>query len=245
MKSIIITSDRLKRLSKTNEDRTSESNLYYTGDLLFKVLKEEFRNRKSTIIRLEQLHGEELILPKFLLNDENGFIGYVMHYFKDYSQLISFLIGKLPFEERKRISLELYRIINDLRLQNFAYYDIHLFNILYKDGNLKFSDMDSGTFKSNRIINGISEFEIYDKKVISGDYYLTLTILELLFESYGKPLLKLINKNKKELLKHSPDNMRKLFEYITREPMDEFDVSEYIKDIDENQISESKLILKK
>ena len=245
MKKIVIPKKELESFSKPDITRVKESTLYYRGNHLFKVLNPELRDRKDTILKLERLQGKELILPEYLLYDEDGFIGYVMHFFKEHKQLEEFIFGKLPFEERKRICIELCRIFTSLKKQDFAYYDIHPFNILYKDGDIKIADMDHGVFRLNRIIDSLSDFELFNNYSIIGNYHLALTILGLLFEDYRVNVLEAIKNNRRELIKYSPKKMKKLYKYITRSPMFEFDVSEYLEDIDEDYINGAKLILKK
>ncbi len=245
MQGLRVTKEELKRFPKVHTSRVSESNLYYKGNHLFKVLNEDLRDRKSTILRLERLQGKELILPEYILFDEDGFIGYVMHYFKEHQQLERFIFGKLPFKERKRICLELCRIFTDLKHQGFAYYDIHPFNILYKDGDLKIADMDSGVFRSNRMGSSLYEFEQFNSYSTSGDYHLALTVLGLLFEDYRQYVLNGIKNNKKELFKNSPKELKKLYGYVLYASPFEFDVAEAIENIDEDYVEETKLILKK
>ena len=245
MKELHVTKEELKRFPKANIHRVSESKLYYKGNHLFKVLNEELRDRKSTILRLEHLQGEELILPEYILIDEDGFIGYVMHYFKEHQHLENFIFGKLPFEERKRICLELCRIFTDLLHQDFAYFDFHPFNILYKDGDIKIGDLDSGIFRSNGIGSFLYEFEKFNSYSTSGNYHLALTILGLLFEDYQKFVLDGIKNNKKELFNNSPKELKKLYGYILYAPPVEFDIASAIENISEDYIEETKLILKK
>ena len=119
----------------SDDNHFSESKLFYNDKEMLKLLKRKYLDRETTILRLEELQGDNICLPTKAVYEKRKFAGYTMPYYKDYKELEDFIFGNLPFEERKRMSLDLCEIITNLRQQGFAYYDIHPFNIF-----IKFSD---------------------------------------------------------------------------------------------------------
>ena len=225
--------------------RCSESVLYYSDDEIFKKLLKDYIFREPTVLRLEELQGDSICLPNKAVYERNIFRGYTMPYYKEYKQLEDFIFNKLPFNERKRICLKLCKIIQDLRNQGFAYFDIHPFNVLYYNGKLMLVDMDSGIFSPDRISDSIRDYELFNTARRVGDYQLAITSLGLLFENYQDTIIKQINNNKNELFKNSPNKMVEFYKYAIKRNGNCFEVAEHLLDIDEDYIENAKLILKK
>lgn len=221
----------------------SESTLFRNDERIIKLLKKEFLSREQTICRLDTIHNSDAVLPETVIYDSKGFLGYSMINYKEYKELEDFIIGKLPFNERKRICLELCRIIDDLERQEFAYYDVHPYNILYNNGDIKLIDMDSGIFKPDRICD--KDYETYNTYMRVADYFLTRLSLALLFEDHLDQTIDNISSKRKELFNYSPKKLVTLYKYVLNKPYSFLDVGEYIEDIDEDYIESAKLILKK
>jgi tRNA A-37 threonylcarbamoyl transferase component Bud32 len=229
----------------SDDNHFSESQLFYNDKEMLKLLKKKYLDREKTVLRLEELQGDNICLPTSAVYEKRKFSGYTMPYYKDFKVLEDYIFGNLPFEERKRMCLDLCKIINDLRKQGFAYYDIHPFNVLYNGEKLMIVDMDSGAFRPDRYIDTIYDYETFNMYCRVGDYYLAKTVLGLLFENYRDLLVEQISSNKKELYSNSSRKLIDFYNYVIKNKGDRFDVSEHIEDIDEDYVENAKLILKK
>ncbi len=223
----------------------SESMLFYTDDEILKLLQKEFRTREHTILKLPSLENDSLALPKYSLYDRGGFLGYAMDYFKDYIEFESIINSDIPFDQRKQACLELYNLIEYLKSQYFAYYDLNPYNVLFKDGSIKLIDLDSGIFMPDRISDSFSDYTKYDTYLRFGNYTLAKLTLSILFDELYDTNLDKISSNRKELFSISSDRLIRLYKFVLNKPCTMLDVGECLDEITEDYTNEVKLILKK
>ena len=126
----------------------NESLILYKDDVLTKIIYPEFLqdNREAIIERLEILDHEGLSIPTHMLYDKKGFLGYLAKYISQAISLSEYLKGDIPFEERRKIAIQISLIFDYFLKMNFSYNDIHGGNFLIKDGKPIVIDLDGGVF---------------------------------------------------------------------------------------------------
>lgn len=229
-----------KICNKTNMLRTkycTESTLYlYNGDII-KIVNDRFRDRASTVLRLENLDHEALALPKYVLYNKTGFKGYGMTYFDDYSVLAKMICDEsVPFSKRKEIALKICKLFEYMESCGFGYYDVHSKNILYKGTDIKLVDLDSGIFDDeNRY-----EYLTYLKH---SQQRLSELSLALLYKEILDDLSEELIESKKIILSMVPSNVKKLYEHVINKDFSYFRSGEYIENLTEDTIEETKQVL--
>ena len=215
----------------------SESSLYvYNGDLI-KLINDRFKDRVSVVLRLDRLDHEDLVLPKYILYNKSGFKGYGMEYYKDYSVLAKMMCDEsIPFNKRKEIALKICKLFVYMEYEGFGYYDVHSKNILYKGTDIKLVDMDSGIFDDQDRLEYLTYLKHSQQR-------LSELSLALLYKEILDDLCNELIDSKKIILKMVPSNVKKLYEHVINRSFTYFRPAEYLDNLTEDTVEETKQVL--
>ena len=237
MKDVLLTKRFLNDYKYHSKSRES---INFTNDKYYlKLLKKEILldDREKVIKRLEEVKHENAVIPEFLVHDKKGFQGFSMINYKDYDYISSVISNDLfdinkdnDFLYRKELMLRLIKIIEFFKSKEFAYYDIYDKNILYKDGDIKIIDMDSGIFKG--LIN--CEYD-YDSSIRFANHLLSVFALSFLYNTYYLRFVSNVKPILNSLNNYLNEDLKKFYSYVFR---NEFHLLlnpyEMIDSIDEN-----------
>jgi hypothetical protein len=242
MEKVTISKDYFKSFTPLY-DMGSESFMLYKDDIIAKIINKEFlrEDRERITEKLEELEYDGLVKPEFLLYDRKKYMGYVMKFLKDFKSFYELLNDEaIPFNERKKLMLELSQIFDYFNKKQFAYFDIHGNNFLLKDNKIHIIDLDGGVFQGykNCKLDYNAAHRVETK-------YLSAYTLAFIYGMDRVPFIKCEKKSKK-FLNTIPYQLRKFYEYAISDDFGVFEgISESLDLIDESTFNESSLLLKK
>lgn len=194
---------------------SGESSRFYNDENYIKIIHPGLLkdDREKIVRELYYFNHPNIVTPKFILKDKSGFIGYGMDFLKDYKSLALHLeLDNLSFDERKELMIRLSKIFDYFDEKKFAYFDIHSNNILYKDGDIKIIDLDSGVI--NPYINDRVDFDL---GIRASKKALVRYTLSTIYDITNYELLSLNSlKDRKyyqDLMNNLPKNVRNLYEF--------------------------------
>ena len=214
MKEIIVNKKFFSNYKYDHIQSRESSRFYNDNDYLKIIYPRLLKDDREKIVRqLHYFNHPDVVIPKFILKDKTGFIGYGMDFLKDYKSLSFHLdVDNLSFDERKELMIRISKIFDYFDEKKFAYCDIHSDNILYKDGDIKLIDLDSGILKP--YINGKVNYDlgirIAKKSLVR---YALSTMHDI--SSYELMFLNKVKDRKyyQNFINSLPTNVRNLYEY--------------------------------
>lgn len=231
-----------------------ESIRFYNDEYCLKFLKKDYltNDRKEIIYKLCELNHENAVTPEFLLHDKTGLLGYAMINYRDYTFIGDEVENKLfkidleAFNKRKQLMIKLSKLFDYFNINDFAYYDIHDRNILYKDNDIKLIDLDGGIFKGykNHELDFESAKRFSSQKLALYTLSFIYNVNQYNFSKYlGSP----IGFNNRQIMIDSlPKNLKEFFTYALSNKYNIFDnTTNCLEELDENIYLESIKILKK
>ena len=223
-----------------------ESVRFFNDEFFLKIINQKIlsNGRRDILPRLEELEHKNVVTPEFLLTDRTGLIGYGAKNYMDYSFIDSIFVDKsITLEDRKKLMIRLANIIEFLKSKDFAYYDIHSGNILYKDSDIKLLDIDGGVFKgySN---NGTS----YDGAYRFSNWKLAIYTISFIYKMDFYDFYRLFLNEKvsyDSFIRTIPDELKKFYEHAIKKDFSILEnIPELIDRIDQATFEESNEVLK-
>ena len=245
MESKLVTKKYLNSF-KPHLSEGSESVRFYNDDYFLKIINSKIlkNGRRDVILKLEELKHNNTVTPEFLLHDRTGIIGYATQNYLDYDYIdILFNDESITLEDRKQLMIKLAQIIEYLKKKDFAYYDIHEGNILYKNGDIKLIDLDGGVFKDKQNC-GIT----YEGACRKSNWKLALFTLSFLYKLEWDTFYNLLNINNKNsynaFMKTIPTKLKPFYEYVINRDFSILDgIQDYIDSIDQTTFDNSNEVL--
>ena len=249
MDALRITDNTLKKYVACKRSG-SESTMYHDDEHMLKIIHNRFLtpDRQYTIEALHEFEHPDIVTPEFSLLKRNKFVGYGMEYLKRYNNIYSLISGDLNndkgFEERKKLMLELCEVFDYFDSMKYAFYDLHQYNILYKNGDMRIIDLDGGVLYPYEKDN-----LDYNAAIRKSKKQLARFTLGFLFDiDYLNLYLMLKGLTKKRfnlLLSNLPREVRECFEYARDENYRVYyGTPEAIESFTEDMFLESKDIIK-
>lgn len=174
-----ISKEEFKKYKLYEASQNAESDLYYYQDIMLKLLYSSVlnENRMLTICSLDRINHEDCTKVYEIVSTYDGSLGFTMQRLKNYRTLATY-ISKLndrniSLEERKKLIKRINDIFEYFDKISFAYYDVHAENIMFKSGDIKLVDLDSGIFKS-------IDSERYQQDVVKSNNNLASLYLEIM-----------------------------------------------------------------
>ena len=225
-----------------------ESSCIYSGDEIMKIIQNRLLkdDREKIIRELYYFDHKDVVSPLYALTEKNKFIGYGMKYYKDYTVFAEYLNNKkTSFEDRKELMIRLSKIFDYFDQMNFAYYDLHSGNILYKNGDIKLIDLDGGVIKG--YINDGMDYNTAIRLAKKNLAKFTLQTINGVTEFYFNSLKKY--KNKRDVINfmnNLPENIKNLYSYALNDEYYYFsNMTSVLNDITKDVYEDTQNILKK
>lgn len=148
-------------------EKTNDGTVYFKDDFVYKIFdysnfNEYFENIKN-IKKVSRFNGSLFTIPYSFIYIDGDFVGFKMYNLGE-TLLDTLLNGDLSIDEKKEIGNSLKEIALYLRKRSLVHSDIHLKNILYKDGNIRITDI-------NGIMKIIHANSLKDKYIRMLDLY--------------------------------------------------------------------------
>lgn len=240
MKFVRISDKELSKCHKLHADYHSESELYIRNDDVLKILKSIGPRKAKTIEGISEIQDSSFIVPKYgiVRSNQSSVCGYGMKYYNEYITLTKFILNNnLSLEEKRKLAIRLCKILAKLEEYNFIYYDIHSDNILTKEDDIKFLDLDSGLFIENDNID-------YNIAIIESKKLLCDLCFQLLLGT-DINFCKIEDSKKKRLLGRCCNKEQYDFiEHVLNMTDTYIEPIEYIESLDDEFVEDSKLTLR-
>lgn len=225
-----------------------ESSCFYNDKEILKIIHSKLLkdDREKIIKNLYYFDNSDIVTPLFSLTEKNKFIGYGMEYLNGYIDFADYLDkDNTSFEERKELMIRLSKIFDYFDKMKFAYYDLHAWNILYKDGDIKLIDLDAGVIKGyiNDGLDYNTAIRISKKNLAKFTLHTINYVNEFVFNSLR------INKKKKNVINFMnslPQDVRNLYEYALNNDFHCLsDITSSLENITKDMYEDTKDILNK
>lgn len=131
------------------EDYNTESNLYISGDNLYKIFLNNFillptKEKLINHLLINPLRCKNIISPKARLYKDNIFCGFVMRYVRNSKSISKYTEDdSIDIDKRINYIYSLDSALNHLHKKNIVYGDIHQGNIILTDKDAFLVDIDS------------------------------------------------------------------------------------------------------
>ena len=155
----------------------SESELYLDNDIVYKILKKDFRFDRYLycyLLTLKHYSNSVNIIDELYQGDK--FIGITTKYIKNYESLSKSMF-KLDLYEAKIIMENIINFYNETLKDDFLYWDNHLNNMGLSNNELYIMDIDSMKYKPSKVdinyaLNGLLAlfYEIIFKEHIRNNF---------------------------------------------------------------------------
>ncbi len=161
MEIIKLDKDELFSLKTKSNLKGYESSIFIYGDSLIKVFnqKEVVENKVRKLKLISQTNIKD-IKPTALVETQDGIIGYMMPYLKDYYNIDSLYIGK---KKKKEIFIKLLDKIEKLHKEGIIYGDFNSKNLLFSSNVLDSSDFDLVLCDIDNVSIGGLDFDLKSK----------------------------------------------------------------------------------
>ena len=225
-----------------------ESKCYYDDEILMKIIKPSLLkdDREKIIRQLYSFNNNDIVTPLFAIKNNNKFIGYGMQYLKGYPSLADYFKNNVTsFEERKELMIRLSKVFDYFDQMNYAYYDIHSYNILYKNDDMKLIDLDGGVIKGfkNDKLDYDTALQLAKKNLAKYTLHTITGVSEYYFNSLR------IYKKKSDVISFInslPENVRKLYVYALNNDYNCLNnITPTLEEITKDIYDDTKEILKK
>lgn len=147
MRKIEVNEKELLTFERIAHMMSKESRLFRDGNVLYKVLRPEYRNGREKIINhLEQnpIPNLPIIYDTLIDPYSKEFLGYTMEFLTDYKTLEeSANSDEYNFNERKKACYDMCQTIYKLIVRGYEHYDIHDRNVMIKGDKASIIDIDS------------------------------------------------------------------------------------------------------
>ena len=171
MKEIDISELDFQKLKKLRFITSSESNIYYDKDFLYKIYKNngffwKVPHKEEKLLILNESPLQNVIIPDTLIKKSNHLEGCKMTYIPKTKPFEKYKFQKSPndfFERLLSVSKTIETIHKDPR--EIIIGDLGFYNILYNEDNIYLCDIDSARidkYDADRITKNLKEY--YDYK---------------------------------------------------------------------------------
>lgn len=147
----IVKKENLENVIYQEEMLGSQADLYTCFfDNKIYVYKEPFNYSQNMIDlheRLATVHNRELILPEILVSEHNKIVAYLTS-LSNFSEL--YYLKSLKLKKKIFILKQAKKTIMSMHKDNIIHCDLHIANILYKDGKIRIIDFDSCVYGNNK-----------------------------------------------------------------------------------------------
>lgn len=241
MKKIIVDEDTLMMYPKINTAIHQESDLYLVDEhTLYKILLYDQRlTREDRIRKLSEYKNNDCVLPNGIIySNSELFLGQSIPYLQEYKNSSSIIFSSMPYCEKLKLAKKIAVAIEKLSSDGIIFWDIHPDNnMINKNGDIKIVDMDSVFFKDDFSNEVFKEYVCQVHKLLSQlslSYLSQINVIELARVLSEQDIMELFS---------GIDGIKEYIDIIFDYPSEIIYPSEFIENINENELRDVRNML--
>ena len=136
----------------------SEMGISVIGNKAYKICPEQAIEVMRVVDIYKDKGNADVLLPDAYLSFKGMFVGYRMPYLKDYITVGDALTDGVKFNKLD-IVRRVMNVVFELLDHEVSYVDMHVYNVMFKDDDVKVIDISDVSLEDNEIISyGLVEF---------------------------------------------------------------------------------------
>lgn len=136
----------------------TERGITVIGNKAYKICPEQALEVMRVVDIYKDNPNPDVLLPDAFLSHKGMFVGYRMPYLKDYITVGDALTDGVKFDKLDVVRRVL-KVVFELLDYDVSYIDMHVYNVMFKDNDVKVIDISDVSLEENEVISyGLVEF---------------------------------------------------------------------------------------